>query len=279
MHRPEELRSLVEARLGELPFAAELGELEEALRYSLLGGGKRIRPVLCLASGEALGRDPSELLPAGCALELVHTFSLVHDDLPALDDDDLRRGQPSAHVRFGEGIAILAGDALLTEAFRLALAYDTPEVARVLAEATVGMIGGQYLDVTTDGTLDGEALAALHRLKTGCLIEASVVSAAVVAGLSASERGPWASFGKEVGLLFQIVDDILDATGTAEELGKTPGKDEATGKTTYVSLFGLERARALADEARVRVGERLAAIPADTSVLEELVTAIHDRRA
>jgi geranylgeranyl diphosphate synthase type II len=279
MHRPEELRALVEARLGELPFATELGELEEALRYSLLAGGKRIRPVLCLASGEALGRDPSELLPAGCALELVHTFSLVHDDLPALDDDDLRRGQPSAHVRFGEGIAILAGDALLTEAFRLALAYDTPEVARVLAQATVGMIGGQYLDVTTDGTLDGEALAALHRLKTGCLIEASVVSAAVVAGLSTSERGSWAAFGKEVGLLFQIVDDILDATGTAEELGKTPGKDEATGKATYVSLFGLERARALAEEARARVRERLAALPADTSVLEELVAAIHDRRA
>jgi geranylgeranyl pyrophosphate synthase len=141
------------------------------------------------------------------------------------------------------------------------------------------MIGGQYLDVTTDGELDGEALKELHRLKTGCLIEASVVSAAVVARLSPSERAPWAAFGKDVGLLFQIVDDILDATGTAEELGKTPGKDEAAGKTTYVSLFGLERARQLAVEARARVDERLSTLPADTSALAELVVAIHDRRA
>ncbi len=142
MHRPEALRELTERFLAELPFARELGKLEEALRYSLLGGGKRIRPVLCLATGEALGHDAAELLPAGCSLELVHTFSLVHDDLPALDDDDLRRGQPSSHVRFGEDVAILAGDALLAEAFRLALRYPSPDVARELAEATLGMIGG-----------------------------------------------------------------------------------------------------------------------------------------
>ncbi len=278
MHRPEELHRLVDERLGTLPFAQELGRLEEALRYSLLGGGKRIRPVLCLATGEALARRPHEVLPAACALELVHTFSLVHDDLPALDDDDLRRGQPSAHVRFGEDVAILAGDALLAEAFRLALAYPTPDVGRVLAGATLGMIGGQYLDVTTDGELDGEGLARLHRLKTGRLLAACVEAPLAIARVDERDRAPWRAFADELGLLFQIVDDILDATGTAEELGKTPGKDQAAGKATYVSIHGLERARGLADDARRRVGERLAALPADTTVLAELVATIRDRR-
>ena len=279
MHDADELRRLVDERLSALPLAAELGELEEAIRYSLLAGGKRIRPVLCLATGEALGREAEELLPAACALELVHTFSLVHDDLPALDDDDLRRGRPSAHVRFGEGVAILAGDALLTEAFRLALGYATPDVARILAEATAGMIGGQYLDVTTDGRLDGEELERLHALKTGRLLAASVGCATAVAGLAPPEQAPWQTIGREVGLLFQIVDDILDATGTATELGKTPGKDEAAGKTTYVSLYGLERARELADQARERVRAKLAALPVDTAVLAELVATIRERRA
>ena len=279
MRSPEELREAVEAYLEGLPLGPDLGELGKALRYSLLGGGKRIRPVLCLATGEALGHDASELLPAACALELVHTFSLVHDDLPALDDDELRRGQPSAHVRFGEGIAILAGDALLTEAFRLALSYPTPEPARVLADATAGMIGGQYIDITTDGDLDGDGLAALHRLKTGRLLSASIESAVVIAALPPAEREPWRAFGKELGLLFQIVDDILDATGTAQELGKTPGKDEAAGKVTYVSLYGLDGARGLADEARLRVTERLEGLQADTTVLAELVAAIRERRA
>jgi geranylgeranyl diphosphate synthase type II len=278
MRQPDELRELVEAELTRLPLADELGELEEALRYSLLGGGKRIRPVLCLATGEALGLEPAEVLPAACALELVHTFSLVHDDLPALDDDDLRRGQPSSHVRFGEGVAILAGDALLTEAFRLVLGYESPGPARELAAATLGMIGGQYVDVTTDGDLDDEGLVHLHELKTGRLLRASVTCAVAVAGLSPEERDPWASFGEEVGLLFQIVDDILDATGTAAELGKTPGKDEAAGKVTYVSLHGLEHARELADTARARVNERLAELPADTTVLADLVATIRDRR-
>jgi geranylgeranyl diphosphate synthase type II len=278
MSRLDELRGLADEFLGGLPLSPDLGELEQSLRYSLLGGGKRIRPVLCLATGEALGREPRELLPAACALELVHTFSLVHDDLPALDDDDLRRGQPSAHVRFGEGVAILAGDALLTEAFRLVLTYPGPEPARELASATLGMIGGQYIDITGDGGLDAEGLAALHRLKTGRLLGACVGCALEVAALPAAEQAPWRAFGDDVGLLFQIVDDILDATGTAEELGKTPGKDAAAGKVTYVSLHGLERARAIADEVRARVESRLAALHADTSVLEALVATIRDRR-
>lgn len=279
MSRLDELRGLAEDFLAGLPLSAELGGLEEALRYSLLGGGKRVRPVLCLATGEALGLEPGELLPAACALELVHTFSLVHDDLPALDDDDLRRGQPSAHVRFGEGVAILAGDALLTEAFRLVLTYPRPEPARELAAATLGMIGGQHIDISVGGGLDAEGLVALHRLKTGRLLGACVGCALEVCRLPAGEQAPWRAFGDDVGLLFQIVDDILDATGTADELGKTPGKDAATGKVTYVSLHGLERARLIADDVRGRVEARLAALPADTSVLEELVATIRERRA
>jgi geranylgeranyl diphosphate synthase, type II len=279
MQGPDELRRLVDERLAGLAFAPELGGLEEALRYALLGGGKRIRPVLCLATGEALGREPEELLPAACALELVHTFSLVHDDLPALDDDDLRRGRPSAHVRFGEDVAILAGDALLAEAVRLALVYATPEVGRILADATLGMIGGQYVDIRADARLDGERLRELHGLKTGRLLAACVECPLAVAGLPEPERERWRAFGRELGLLFQIVDDILDATGTAAELGKTPGKDAAAGKPTYVSLYGLARARELADEARGRVTERLAALDADTRVLTELVATIRDRRA
>ena len=210
----------------------------------------------------------------------MHTFSLVHDDLPALDDDDLRRGQPSSHVRFGEGVAILAGDALLTEAFRLVLGYASPGAGA----------GARRRDARDDrrpvrGRDDRRrprrrGLVHLHELKTGRLLRASVTCAVAVADLPPDEREPWAAFGEELGLLFQIVDDILDATGTAAELGKTPGKDEAAGKVTYVSLHGLERARELADAARARVNERLAELPADTAVdaCAELVCSTAIRR-
>lgn len=278
MRSVDELRALVEDELARLPFAAELGRLEEALRYSLLGGGKRIRPVLCLATGEALGHEPEELLPAACSLELVHTFSLVHDDLPALDDDDLRRGQPSAHVRFGEGVAILAGDALLTEAFRLVLGYSAPDPARELALATIGMIGGQYVDVTTDGDLDGEALAELHRLKTGRLLEACIGCALAVAEIPSNEREPWRAFARELGLLFQIVDDILDVTGSDEQLGKPQGSDERHGKLTYVSLFGLERARELAAESHANARAALAKAEGETADLALVTDFIHTRQ-
>ena len=252
----EELRTLVEDELAALPFAKELGALEDALRYSLLGGGKRIRPVLCLAAGEALGRRPRELLPAACSLELVHTFSLVHDDLPALDDDAERRGRASTWARYGEAVGILAGDALLAEAFRLALSYPSPAVARELAQATLGMIGGQYLDITD--TAPDEV--TLHRLKTGCLFAASVGLGLWVADVSERDQAPLRAFGDELGLLFQIVDDILDGDG-------------------YVLSHGAEGARALADEAAARARERLGAIPADTSVLADIVEVLATRTA
>src|SRR5262245_14183542 len=175
------------------------------MRYALEGGGKRVRPVLCLATAEAAGAEPEAALPAAAALELVHAFSLVHDDLPALDNDAERRGRASAWSEYGEAVAILAGDALLAEAFRLALSYPTSRVGRELAQPTLGMIGGQYLDIT--GSAPDER--TLHRLKTGCLFSASVGVALWVAEIPEREQAPWRAFGEELGLLFQIVDDIL----------------------------------------------------------------------
>jgi geranylgeranyl pyrophosphate synthase len=256
LRAPEELRALVEGYLGELAFTPELGALEEMLRYPLESGGKRVRPVLALAVAEAAGAAAEHCLPAAAALELAHTFSLVHDDLPAMDDDDERRGRPAAHIAFGEGPALLAGDALLAEAFRLALSYPTPMVGRELAQATLAMIGGQYRDITGD-TAD---LAALHRLKTGALLAASVGVALWVAEVAEGEQPRWRAFGEELGLVFQIVDDLLDGDG-------------------YAAVHGIEEARRLADEAAARAQGRLEEIPADTSVLAELVAALAARTA
>jgi geranylgeranyl diphosphate synthase type II len=226
------------------------------MRYALEGGGKRVRPVLCLATGEAAGCEPEALLPAAAAIELVHTFSLVHDDLPALDDDAVRRGRASAHVEFGEGVALLAGDALLAEAFRLALSYRTTAVARELAAATLGMIGGQYLDVTGQG---GE-IEAVQRLKTGALFVAATGCALWVAEVPEREQARWRDFSADVGLLFQLVDDVLDGDGA-------------------VVRHGADGARRLADEAAARAQERLDAIPADTSVLAAIVAELSTRTA
>ncbi len=255
-HSPDELCSLVEERLDALTLWPELHGQAESVRYSIAVGGKRVRPVICLATAEAAGAEPEAALPAACALELVHTFSLVHDDLPALDDDEERRGQPSTWKHYGEAVGILAGDALLAEAFRLATSYDTPHVARELAAATLGMIGGQYLDVT--GSAPDEA--TLHRLKTGCLFAASVGLALWAAGVPEAEQEPWRAFGAELGLLFQIVDDILDGDG-------------------YVLSHGPDDARRLADEAAERARERLAEVDADTSVLRDLVDGLAVRTA
>ena len=251
MRPADELRDAVETFLRSLAFAPELGDLEDALRYSLESGGKRVRPVLCLAVAEANGASVDDALPAAAALELVHTFSLVHDDLPAMDDDDERRGRPSAHVAFGEGVALLAGDALLAEALKLALTYASEDVARDLADATLGMIGGQYRDITGD---DGD-LEELHRLKTGRLFVAAVRVGLDVAGVAQDARDEWVAFGEEVGLLFQVVDDLLDGDGYAERLGT-------------------QEARLLADEVAARARGRLDGIGRDTQVLRQLVDAL-----
>jgi geranylgeranyl diphosphate synthase type II len=256
LRAPDELRELVEGYLAELAFTPELGTLEEAVRYPLESGGKRVRPVISLAVTEAAGASAEHSLPAAAAVELVHTFSLVHDDLPALDDDVERRGRPSAHVAFDEATALLAGDALLVEAFRLALSYPTPMVGRELAQATLAMIGGQHRDVTGDNA----DLAALHGLKTGALFSAAVGVALWVAEVPEGDQPPWRAFGEELGLLFQLVDDLLDGDG-------------------YAAAHGAEATRGFADDAAVRARTRLDVIPADTSVLAEIVTGLAARTA
>jgi geranylgeranyl diphosphate synthase, type II len=247
------LRELVERGLRELELAgpADLDGFAEAIRYPLLAPGKRLRPVLCLATGEALGVDPIELLPTALALELVHTFSLVHDDLPAMDDDDLRRGLPTTHRRYGEDVAILVGDALLAAAFELIGEQQGGPAERrlaalaLLARATgaAGMIGGQYLDVRAPVDIDEAGLQRLHRLKTGALLEASVGCAVALADPEPEIARTLATFAGELGLLFQIVDDVLDATGSDASLGKPAGSDERRGRRTYVTVLGLEGAR------------------------------------
>ncbi|HEX4482740.1 MAG TPA: farnesyl diphosphate synthase [Solirubrobacteraceae bacterium] len=254
---PENLRAEVERYLEALRFSEEplTAGLEQAMRYSLLAGGKRIRPVLALATARAIGLEPNDVMPLAAALELIHTYSLIHDDLPAMDDDDLRRGQPTCHVKFGEDVAILAGDGLYAEAFNHLLTHQRSAPERVLLAAAElaaatgvnGMVGGQYADVNAGAGAGGAALRRLHELKTGRLIGASVLCVLLLGGVSEDPvAASYRRFATELGVLFQIVDDILDVTGTDDALGKPRGSDERHGKQTYVSEFGIERARELA---------------------------------
>jgi geranylgeranyl diphosphate synthase type II len=251
MHSPEELKELVEEALEELELWPDLGGQGESVRYALEMGGKRIRPVISLAVGETLGAAAQRVMPAALALELVHNFSLVHDDLPSLDNDTERRGKPSVWSVHGEGKALLAGDALLAEAFRLACTYPSSAVARELAEATLGMIGGQYLDTMEPGT----DLETVHRLKTGCLFYASVTLPLAAVDLPSEEQVPWRDFADELGMLFQVVDDILDEDG-------------------YVLVEGADAARARANRAAERALAMLLEIPAETSILGEIVNGL-----
>jgi len=283
---PEDLRALVDAELERLRFsvAAPTDGLEEAMRYSLLAGGKRVRPVLALATARAVGAEPRDFLPVACAIELIHTYSLIHDDLPAMDDDDLRRGVPTSHKRFGEDVAILAGDGLFAEAVRLCCEQPGEprrvlDALRELAAATGvdGMVGGQYVDVT-GAQETADELRTLHALKTGRLIAASVNVVLILAGLGDSERMPYRRFAEELGILFQIVDDILDVTESDEQLGKPHGSDERHGKLTYVSLFGLRRARELAAESHAKATAALAAADGDTGDLRRVADYIFTRK-
>jgi geranylgeranyl diphosphate synthase, type II len=282
---PDDLRALVEGALGDLSFsnAAPTAGLEEAMSYSLLAGGKRVRPVLALATARALGADPERFLPVACAIELIHTYSLIHDDLPAMDDDELRRGLPTSHVKFGEDVAILAGDGLFAEAVRL-FCEQPGDPARVLAAlgelaaatGVDGMVGGQYVDVV-EAVADAEGLRALHGLKTGRLIAASVGVVLLLEGLRESERMAYRRFADELGVLFQIVDDILDVTESDEQLGKPHGSDERHGKLTYVSLYGLDRARELAAESHAKATAALAGADGETEDLRRVADYIFTR--
>jgi geranylgeranyl diphosphate synthase type II len=246
----------------------------QAMRYSVMGGGKRFRPVLTLAAAEAVAhainpgtggaeRARGLALPAACAIEFIHTYSLIHDDLPAMDDDALRRGRPTLHVAFGEGIAILAGDSLLAEAFALLAREPADEtgdlisrklrVIRKVGEAAggTGMVGGQAIDLEGAAgrvTLDGPTLQSMHLKKTGALIRAAACAGAIIAGGTDAHVSAIDRFATELGLSFQIVDDILDVESTTAEMGKTTGKDAAAGKTTYPTLYGISRSRQMARE-------------------------------
>jgi geranylgeranyl diphosphate synthase type II len=267
---PEHLRADVERYLEAIRFSDEFATagLDEAMRYSLLAGGKRIRPVLSLATAEAVGHPRAEVLPLAAAIELIHTYSLIHDDLPAMDDDDLRRGRLTCHKAFGEDVAILAGDGLYAEAFRLLLTEQRAEpghllaAARELATATgvAGMVGGQYIDVAETAPEGAAGLRRLHELKTGRLIAASIKCVLILVGDHKPDTiDSFHAYASELGVLFQIVDDILDVTGSEETLGKQQGSDQRLGKRTYVTEFGLDGARRLAEESHERAREALAA--------------------
>lgn len=254
----EEKRLLVEGFLRSSlpsPFSSTLWE---AMGYSLFAGGKRIRPVLTLAACEAVGGKKEEVLPAACAIEMVHTMSLIHDDLPCMDNDDYRRGKLTNHKVYGEAQALLAGDALLAYAFEImAVTPASVPSSRIVeamallarASAAEGMMGGQSVDLLSEGkTLSLEALQALHRMKTGALLKASILCGGILGGASPTEMTALTRFADEAGISFQIVDDILDVTGSREELGKSPGKDVQSQKATYPALLGLEGAKAAAKE-------------------------------
>jgi geranylgeranyl pyrophosphate synthase len=281
--RRGDVESALEHFLVRSPVAPDV--IVDAMRYSLLSGGKRLRPLLVIASAEgvaqAIGASEAAArdlaMPAACALEMIHTYSLIHDDLPSMDDDDLRRGRPTSHVVHGEGMAILAGDGLQAEAFRLlarepqghhpTLMQRKLRVVSVIGDAAgaTGMVGGQAIDLSSvpgsrfpvPGIADGDALRDMHARKTGALIRASVAVGAIMAGATDQLFAALDHYGTEIGLAFQIVDDILDEEGSAATLGKTAGKDKAAGKPTYPAFFGLDRSKALAAESHARARQAL----------------------
>ena len=293
-------RSEIEAALlAALPSPPACpANVADAMRYSVTAGGKRLRPILCLASAEAVGGDRRLAMPAACALEFIHTYSLIHDDLPAMDNDTLRRGQPTLHVVAGVGMAILAGDGLLTEAFALmarepqggdpSLVERKLRVIRFVAAAAgaAGMVGGQAIDlacVTPDRSgslpapLDADGLRAMHRRKTGALIRAAANAGAVMGGGSDAHIEAVDGAASELGLAFQIVDDILDVEGASKDLGKTAGKDAAAGKPTYPALYGLDRSKRMAAECLERAQATLESVPLAGSRLLEIGRWIVER--
>ncbi|MGE0156161.1 MAG: polyprenyl synthetase family protein [Geobacter sp.] len=285
--------ALVDAALDQyLPTEEERPQsLHKAMRYSIFAGGKRVRPVLLLAACEAVGGAIARAMPAACAMEMIHTYSLIHDDLPAMDDDDFRRGRPTNHKVFGEAIAILAGDGLLTEAFKLmanpafAAGVDAGARMAVISEiatcaGSYGMVGGQVVDMESEGQpeMDLPTVQYIHTHKTGALIKASVVAGALLGGADEKQQAAIRRYGEAAGLAFQIADDILDIEGTTEEIGKDAGSDEARGKATYPAVMGLaaakQEAAAMMDEAL----NALASFGAEAEPLREIARYIVERK-
>ncbi len=288
-----ESRSAADAELDRLlPAASQAPQrLHEAMRYSVLGGGKRLRPALVLLAGRTFGAPASALLAGAAAVELVHTYSLVHDDLPALDDDDLRRGRPTLHKRFDQATAILAGDALLTLGLTVLAGEPAAAPGELRARAvaligtaigTAGMIGGQIEDLEAEsgwaaGAAAATALERIHRGKTGALLTASLRLGGLYAAVAPAEDLILRDLGGAIGLLFQIRDDILDVEGSASALGKTPGKDAAASKLTYPALYGLDRSRERLQELGQEAMDRIADLPRDRELWEQLISFL-DRR-
>ncbi len=288
---PDDKRKLVDKYLLEYFPAADAlsAEVYEAMRYSLFSAGKRFRPVVALSAAEVLGGAVEDTLPVACAIEMVHTYSLIHDDLPAIDNDDLRRGNPTCHRRFGEDIAILAGDALYAEAFYLIASRQTApsevvalQLVRELASSTGvrGMVGGQVIDIrATGGDLSGETLTLMHERKTGELITFSARSGGLVAGASEAQMAALTAYAGALGLAFQITDDILDVTGETAVLGKTAGQDQDSNKATFPKVFGLDESRRLASEAVVRAKSYLVDLPDGGRQLAELADFVYQRES
>ncbi|HEY6839125.1 MAG TPA: farnesyl diphosphate synthase [Geobacteraceae bacterium] len=276
-----------------LPAADEMPvSLHKSMRYSVFAGGKRVRPILMLAACEAVGGKPELAMPAACAMEMIHTYSLIHDDLPAMDDDDFRRGNPTNHKVFGEAVAILAGDALLTEAFILmsdpqwCRQVERERVLAVIREiglcaGSYGMVGGQVVDMESEGNrdIDLATLQYIHTHKTGALIKAAVKAGALLGGADAAGVDAMTRYGEAIGLAFQIADDILDIEGTTEELGKDAGSDEARGKATYPALVGLVEAKRRAAELVDMAFQALAPFGDKAEPLKEIATYIVNRKS
>jgi geranylgeranyl diphosphate synthase type II len=287
----DEGRKLTDAALDRLiPAAAERPtSIHQAMRHSVFAGGKRLRPILCMEAGRAVaGSLPPGIEDLGAALEMLHTYSLIHDDLPALDNDDLRRGRPTCHKAFGEAVAILAGDALQTQAYEVLSRLRCSAEARVkiieeIARGTGtvnGMIGGQVVDLEAERTRpDAETLEYIHRSKTAALITASVVSGGIYGNATAEQVSCLRQFGETIGLAFQIVDDLLDVTQTSEQLGKTAGKDEASQKATYPALFGMKESRKKADALLISASKALESWGSAADVLNGLARFLIERQS
>lgn len=285
---------LVDAALDRhLPREDELPvSLHKAMRYSVFAGGKRVRPILMLAACETVGGTVTQALPAACAMEMIHTYSLVHDDLPAMDDDDFRRGNPTNHKVFGEAVAILAGDALLTQAFVLLsssknLSLVPPEQLLAVVQeisrcaGSHGMVGGQVVDMESEGSreIDLATVQYIHTHKTGALIKASVKAGAILGGADEASLAALTSYGEAVGLAFQIADDILDIEGTTEQLGKDAGSDQARGKATYPAIMGLAESKRRANELVGMALQSLAAFDEKAEPLREIARYIVARQS
>ena len=270
-----------------LPDELEYPEIiHKAMRYSIFAGGKRLRPILVLTAAEAVGGDIQRVIPAACSVEMLHTYSLIHDDLPAMDDDDFRRGKPTCHKAFGEAVAILAGDALLTHSFHVMTEHSVLPPERVIravgeltrAAGTLGMIGGQVVDISCEGKpTDTETLDYIHRHKTGALLTASVRIGGILAGAEDRQLEYLTKFGAHLGLSFQIMDDILDIIGETQKLGKTAGSDQRKQKATYPALHGLDAAKSFAKEESVRAIDSVVALGSEAQPLRQIAAYLVSR--